>query len=201
LEVVGLERRNVALAAAVFARSFFDYPTITSHWPDAKRRARYLNRYLACTLEYGLRYGEVFTTQGGAGIAVWLPPGQTRTTTWRYVRSGFLRVPIMMGVREFLRALRSDGQLHEAHGEIMKNPHWYLWALAVDPDKQGNGVGTALLRKGTDKALAAGVPCYLETHDERNLGFFENAGFELVRALQIPGLDLQLFCMARVPEA
>ncbi len=143
--------------------------------------------------------GEVHTTPDVRAIAIWLPPGQTATTTWRYLRSGYLRVPLMMGLREFLSATRSDSQLHYLHGEIMERPHWYLWALAVDPDKQGKGIGTALLRHGAQKAQAQGMPCYLETHDEGNLPFYMREGFSLVRAAQIPGSDLRLWCLVREP--
>jgi ribosomal protein S18 acetylase RimI-like enzyme len=200
VNAIGLDPGKRSLAAAVFSRAFFDYPTVIAHWPDPSRRARSLDRYLACTIEYGLRYGEVYTTPDVAGIAIWLPPGQTRTTTWRYIRSGYFRAPTLMGLGQFLSGLRSDDQLHEVHGEIMKGPHWYLWALAVDPEQQNKGIGTALLRQGTEKAQAQHIPCYLETHAERNLPFFGKARFDLVRVVQVTGSDLRLWAMVREPS-
>jgi GNAT superfamily N-acetyltransferase len=144
-----------------------------------------------------LRYGQVYTTPDVAGIAIWLPPGQTQTTTWRYILSGYLRVPAMMGLPEFLKGLRNDGQLREVHGEIMQMPHWYLWALAVPPDRQRKGIGTALLRHGILRAQRQELPCYLETHDPDNLPFYRREGFDLVRTVQVTGSAVGMWCLVR----
>ncbi|MBN1139450.1 MAG: GNAT family N-acetyltransferase [Anaerolineae bacterium] len=200
MDAIRLEPSQREPVTRVYARAFFHYPMVTAYWPNPKRRERYLEWYMGCAVAYGLRYGEAYTTPDVAGIAVWLPPGQTHITTWRYIRAGYLPLPLVMGLRQFLTlTLRSDDLVHRVHGEIMQTPHWYLWGLAVDPDRQGIGIGTALLRPGLEKADAQYLPCYLETHDEKNLPFYARQGFELVRMVQVPDSDLRFWCMVREP--
>jgi ribosomal protein S18 acetylase RimI-like enzyme len=189
------------LAAKVLARSFFDYPMMTFYYPDPNRRTRYLEWYLGGAINYGLKYGQVYTTPNIMGVAVWLPPGQTHLSTWRYIRVGLLLAPFTMGLKHyFSQAMKNEDLTLKIHEEIMPGPHWYLWALAVDPDQQSRGFGTILLQPGLNAAASQRLPCYLETHDERNIPFYKKNGFELVRTEQIPGFDLRFWCLVREPH-
>jgi ribosomal protein S18 acetylase RimI-like enzyme len=200
MDAIRLEPSDRDAAARVFARSFFDYPLMTHYWPDQERRARYLERYLGWAINYGLRYGGVVTTPELAGIAIWLPPDQTHITTWRYILAGFLPLPVLMGIRHFsTQTMPSEDLMLQVHGEIMPGPHWYLWAVAVDPDRQGLGIGTALMQPGLERADAQRLPCYVETHDEENMAFYLNRGFDLVRCEPVPGSDLRFWCFVRQP--
>jgi ribosomal protein S18 acetylase RimI-like enzyme len=201
MDLVRLKPSEKRLAAKVYARSFFDYPMVTHYWPDPDRRARYLEWYLGCAINYGLAHGEVYTTPDIAGIAVWLPPGQTHISMWRYIRAGFLALPFAMGIVQFFTVtMPSDNLVERVHEEIAQGPHWYLWGLAVDPDRQGEGIGSMLMRPGLESAGAQHLPCYLETHSERNGAFYTKFGFNLVRTVQVPGSDLCFWCFLREPQ-
>lgn len=201
MDAIRLRPSDQKAAAAVFARAFFDYPIMVSHWPDPARRARYLPWYLGCAVNYALRYGEAYTTRDLAGLALWLPPHATHFTVWRYVRSGFLATPLIMGFRRsFEIAVQQDDAAQKAHEQIMPGPHWYLWMLGVDPGQQGIGTGCLLMQPGLDAADRQQLPCYLETHDEKNVPFYIKRGFELVHTQQIPGSDLRFWSFVRHPR-
>ena len=196
--VVRLESSRRDAAAQVYARAFFDYPSITATWPDPVRRRRYLAWYLGCAIQFGLLYGEVDTTPELAGLAIWLPPGRTDITTRRAIRAGFLLTPVRIGLVQFFRSKKLEDVPMAAHAEIMQQrPHLYLWGLAVDPQHQGQGTGTALLRTGLQRVDAQGMPCYLETHAEKNLAFYQKQGFEVVRSVKVPESELRFWCMLR----
>ncbi|MGO1056362.1 GNAT family N-acetyltransferase [Crossiella sp. CA198] len=55
--------------------------------------------------------------------------------------------------------------------------HLYLAFLGVTPDKQGTGIGGALLAEGLRRADAEGLPAYLEASSLRNLPLYERHGF------------------------
>ncbi len=200
--VIRLAPSGKKTAARVYARAFFDYPVMIAHWPDPARRRRYLEWYLGCAINYGCRYGEVYTTPDVAGLAIWLPPGQTHFTPWRYIRSGFLLTPLVMGIRRsFTQAMQYEDLAQKAHAQIAPGPHWYLWGLAVDPDQQGKGIGSALMQAMLERADAQHLPCYLETHDPKNIPFYRKHGFDIARTVKIPGSDLQFWSFLRAPRA
>ncbi|KAL8293758.1 hypothetical protein RQP46_000459 [Phenoliferia psychrophenolica] len=56
------------------------------------------------------------------------------------------------------------------------SPHWYLWQLAIRPEFQRRGAGTALLHWGCEQADSAGLSTYLKSSEE-GLSVFKRAGF------------------------
>jgi predicted N-acetyltransferase YhbS len=53
-------------------------------------------------------------------------------------------------------------------------PHWYLSHLGVDPDRQGHGLGSALLR--AMPPTRDGLPAYLECKPA-HVGYYARFGF------------------------
>jgi ribosomal protein S18 acetylase RimI-like enzyme len=78
------------------------------------------------------------------------------------------------------RALLEVERAHPAE------PHWYLAVLGVRPDRQGHGIGGALLEAGLARADADGLPCYLESSNPRNVGLYERHGFEITAEHWLP---------------
>lgn len=62
-----------------------------------------------------------------------------------------------------------------------KGRHWYLHAIGVHPDAQGQGVGRALLRHMLQ--LAGPDAIHLQTNDPANLPIYARYGFEVTGEL------------------
>jgi len=73
-------------------------------------------------------------------------------------------------------------QMDEHHPQT---PTWYLPFIGVDPRRQGEGLGSELLARGTARADAAGLPAYLEASSPRNRALYERHGFELAGEIQV----------------
>jgi GNAT superfamily N-acetyltransferase len=69
------------------------------------------------------------------------------------------------------------GQMGEAHPA---RPHWYLPWLAVEPGRQGDGLGGRLLAYCLEIVDGSGLPALLDTPNPRNVGFYERHGFVVV---------------------
>lgn len=201
MEAIRLRPAERESAAQALVRACFDSPMIAYYWPDLGRRVHYLERYWGCVVNYGLRYGQVYTTPDVTGLSVWLPPGQTHITPWRCSRAGYLALPLFLGFKEFFtRTIKNEGLVQQIHEEIMPGPHWYLWVIAVNRNHQGKGIEMALMRPGLQAADAQHLPCYLETYDVQTIPVYLKCGFGLVRAEQVPGSDLCFWCFRREPR-
>lgn len=76
---------------------------------------------------------------------------------------------------------------------------WYLSILGVSPERQGQGVGAALLQPTLAEADARGVPCYLETFGEHTLGFYRRVGFVPAASFVEPLTNARYWVLCRQP--
>jgi ribosomal protein S18 acetylase RimI-like enzyme len=172
----------------------------TFYFPDPQHRTRYLPWYFKNVLNTALRYGAVYTTPEVSGVIFTLPPGHTRISIWEYIQSGFLLTAFVLGFRNYKRSMECEDFVGATHADLMKNrPHVYLWGLAVDPNQKAQGIGTALMRPLLAQADAERMPVYLDTHDERNVRYYQKHGFNLLRTTCIPKHGLPIWCMLREP--
>ena len=200
MEIIKLDPRQIHRASDVLAASFFDYPMFTFYFPDPQRRTRYLPWYFKNILNAALRYGEVYTTPEVFGVIFTLPPGHTKISIWEYIQCGFLLTAFKLGFRNYKQSMECEDFVGTTQIALMKNrPHYYLWGLAVDPQKKVQGIGSALMQPVLAQANAQKMPIYLETHDEKNVRYYQKHGFELLYTTCIPKYHLPIWCMLREP--
>lgn len=80
-----------------------------------------------------------------------------------------------------------------------RDEHWYLGTLGVDPEEQGRGAGGALLARWLAQVDREGLPAWLETDGEDNVGFYERRGFAVEERITV--LDVPVWLMRRRPAA
>jgi ribosomal protein S18 acetylase RimI-like enzyme len=151
-------------------------------------------------IHFCLLFGEVYTTPTLKGVACWTAPGQANLNGWQMLRSGFALPRAIMRYRPATRErfLTVLAVMERVRHEVMpKNNYWYLWALGVEPDYQGQGIGGRLLQPVLEKANAAGLACYLETETERNVTLYRKHGFYVAREETIAWLDQKIWMLRR----
>jgi ribosomal protein S18 acetylase RimI-like enzyme len=79
--------------------------------------------------------------------------------------------------------------------------HWYLWFLGVEPERQGQGLGSKLLRSLSAKAEADAVACYLETDTASNVKIYERHGYEVQSEEVLPPGNVRFWFMKRAETA
>jgi GNAT superfamily N-acetyltransferase len=191
----------VPRAEEVLGRAFFDDPLWTWVLPDDADRRRALGWFMGVGVRYGHAHGTVHAMGPSVeGCAVWLPPGDSDFLPERGVELGMNEAPEQLGEAAFLRFLTAMSHLEPFHHEQMPDDHWYLMILGVDPPRQRQGVGGALLQPVLARADEAGQRCYLETQRERNVPFYQAHGFEVAVETDIPDGGPHMWLMARSPR-
>jgi ribosomal protein S18 acetylase RimI-like enzyme len=67
--------------------------------------------------------------------------------------------------------------LKASHVSLMPDKHWYVAVVGTEPDVQGTGQGSALMKRITQMADRANADCYLEANGPDNKTFYEKFGF------------------------
>jgi GNAT superfamily N-acetyltransferase len=109
-------------------------------------------------------------------------------------------MPQEMGQEAFQRLMVMKRHFDELRERDAIEPHWYLWTLGVDPPRQGQGVGGALMQPVLSRADEAGLPCYLEADKAKNVPFYQRHGFEVVVEDDLPDGGYHYWTMKRPPH-
>jgi len=192
ITVVHLTKPDFQLAAGMLAAALRDEPGFASVVPDPVRRAQVMGVLLKILVRDAFPFGNVWIARDNGhivGTAIWYAPGDFPMTALRQFRIAPAMLPMLRFGRSMVTSLgKMEGN---AKAAFPKDPCWYLAALGVDPERQGQGIGSTLMRTvlaeidttggGAGRAArgAAGRAAYLETGEEINVRFYERFGFEV----------------------
>lgn len=141
----------------VIADAFHDLPP--SRWliPHPAGRRAVFPGYFGIFVAHALDSGIVHTTHDRAAVALWMPVSENGPS----LPAGYDRQLAAATNPWTERFVTFDGALDRRHPR--GTAHHHLAMLAVRPDRQGNGIGTALLRAyHATLDRGNGTPAYLE---------------------------------------
>ena len=169
--------------AEVLGRAFEDDPPFVWMLPDDRTRATRNRRFFETLVRTeALAHGgvEVACADGAiVGGAVWYPPGGWTAAMSLRTALGYVRA---FG-RRLGRAASLSTAMARAHPH---QPHWYLYAIGVEPARQGSGAGGALLRSRLARCDQEGQPAYLESSKLANVPLYQHFGFEPAAPIALP---------------
>ena len=168
-------------AVRLFSRAFNADPLFRNGWPDETERARCMPYVFRWNLRHGQMFGLVLATADSLdGIVIAYPPGDDAFSPERIDRSGYAVIGEMIGPAAWTRFNEPFFVADMVLQDVVKEPHWYLDAIAVDPARQRSGVGGELLREIGGRADADSVPVVLLTFQPHNVPLYEKHGYERV---------------------
>ena len=140
--------------------------------------------------------GETYMTTDASGVIVWRPPPGKHVTLPQEWREMMPAVRRQSGrrVRRFEFMVR---RLEEAHPDT---PHWFLFVIGVHPSRQGQGIGSALIRHMTQRLDRDGMPSYLQSSKERNVPVYGRHGFQVLEKMRIGSNGPYIWRMWREPK-
>ncbi|MFW9987421.1 MAG: GNAT family N-acetyltransferase [Candidatus Odinarchaeota archaeon] len=198
-----ITERQAKSAAKTLARAFHDYPIHIYLFPDEDKRSRKVPILMEYLVRYGIIYGEVYGSSPNLeGVAIWLPFWDAEMTEERFIKC---RMSYRDG-RELLSVVdegfsknfepieQCDYRCHKQYADFF---NWYLYPIGVDPDHQGSGYAGILLRSKFEEIDKQDIPCYLETHKEKNVSLYQHFGYKTVETGIIRGTDLTFWAMLR----
>lgn len=161
---------DLLVAASVVAGAF--HPLAVARWlvPDEMQRLRMFPGYFAIFLEHAFEHGAVDLSPGREAVAAWLPhTGPSVPAPADYDR----RLAEVAG--GWLGRFTTFDALLEEHHPTWA--HHYLALLAVRPDRQGRGLGSALLEHHHAELDRAGLPAYLEASSRSSRSLYLRHGY------------------------
>jgi ribosomal protein S18 acetylase RimI-like enzyme len=173
--------QDIPAMADMLSRAFHEDPIVEWVFQDEQIRPKYTRRFFAGRARVLIGQREIHLADDGAAAAMWARPDEWRDPPLQALKELAILVP---GVgRRVMHVMRGLVRV-EAHHP--KPPHWYLAVLGTEPDRQGEGLATALLKGVLEDCDSNEVPAYLETGTERNVAFYTRHGFKVREELRLP---------------
>ena len=196
---VEARRSDLAAVAADLSDAFAD--DVMFDWilrADARRDAARLSffSFLVANMAFGL--GRIERPAVGGAAAIWLPFASLKPTP---LLTELRALPVLLGatgLARFGRLAAVRETMDKSHP--MDRPHAYLMFIGVSRAAQGHGVGSRLLKVGTDRCDATAMPAYLETQTERNIALYRRHGFEVISENKARPDAPPLWSMWREPQ-
>ncbi|WP_427920048.1 GNAT family N-acetyltransferase [Streptomyces sp. cg40] len=162
--------------------AFQDDPVSGWIFPDAGYRRRTHHKLMAAFTDAVFADGRIDLAEDGMACALWLSvPGEPHAADGE---------DEAVQLREFVdpdnERVETIARLM-AEGHPTGRAHEYLWMIAVTPDRQGEGLGAALIRHVLERCDREGLPAYLEASSERSTKLYERLGYAFTDAtLDLP---------------
>jgi ribosomal protein S18 acetylase RimI-like enzyme len=165
-------RVNESRVIAAITAAFAEDPVVRWMYPDGWGYWEYFPDFARAFAGKAFANDTADELEGHGCAAMWLPPGiEPDEAAVVGVLQRTLRRGILSEVFEML------GQMAQFHPT---GTHWYLPMIGVDPREQGQGLGSALLRRGLARCDRDQLPAYLESTNPRNVPLYERFGFKVV---------------------
>ena len=132
----------------------------------------------------------VFADENIYGASLWHPPGVHFNP--EVLSSSFADIPEerIKNVLKFLLELENF---------IPNEDHWYLSFIALDPSKQGIGLGSLILKEALQVIDEQGKLAYLQSSNPQNISLYLRHGFEVTGEIQV-GSSPVMTPMIRNPQ-
>jgi ribosomal protein S18 acetylase RimI-like enzyme len=187
---------DCAVVARVQARAFFDDPLQVWALPDETTRLAVLERVFELLSRHAsVPAGESYTDSTRACAAFWVPPGGF--VPGREEAAAMAPILEVLGADANARFRAAEDTMRARRPADL---HFYLQGLGVDPPRQGEGLGSAVVHPVLERCDADRIPAYLETTKERNVGFYARHGFAVVGRTRLPLDGPPMWFMAREPR-
>ncbi|MFE1246752.1 GNAT family N-acetyltransferase [Streptomyces sp. NPDC058735] len=172
------------LVVRLLDEAFQDDPVSGWVFPGVEERRANHPGLMAAFTDIVLTAGRVDVAEDGSACALWMSvPAQDG-----HEGDGEDEGPAQ--VRE---AVDPDNERIELIGRLTAavhptgRAHEYLWMIGVAPDRQGEGLGTALIESVLERCDREGLPAYLEASSARSRALYERLGFALAgRVIDLP---------------
>jgi GNAT superfamily N-acetyltransferase len=169
--IVRAGQADIGVLSQVIADAFF--PLAPCQWliaAPAARRAIFPG-YFRMYVEHAMADGQVDTTPGRDAAALWIPLGPQLPGP----PDGYDEHLAQITGPWAERFAVFDAELDDHH--LTGVEHHHLAILAVHPDRQGQGIGTALLDAHHAVLDQQGMTAYLEASDERTRRVYLHRGY------------------------
>lgn len=162
---------------------------------DERRQEAIREFWSVCFRRMSLPFGCVDVVEDGSAAALWIPPEK-----WNLGPLTQLSLlPAFMRALSAPRLIHGIGCINRIQAYHPSAPHYYLLGMGVEPTRQGQGIGSQLLRRRLESCDAQRLPAYLEASTRSSRALYERMGFVTQQEIRMAPDAPPMWAMWREP--
>jgi len=182
----------------MLARAFQNDVLMQFLFPDEQERKAKSHLFYEFIIRYGVMCGEVYAVSPMMeGVSVWLDSKYGEFPQHSMEKAGIDGLIARVGLEVAEKISTFTGFLRFKREHILPFRHCYFWILGVEPEFQGQGLASRIIRPKLKELDRNGLHCYLETQSRKNASLYEHYGFVITETFPLEGFDQVLYCMVR----
>ncbi len=189
-----LKRVQVEPAAKVLARAFENDPLHIAYFPDPNKRLKQNYHLMIFCIRFCMRFGEVYTTSPNLeGIVLWIlvDPKVNQQENPGSLFANWINFRLVVALGKAMEKVEFIYEYTRSiHYKLIPSLHWAGFIIGVDPEFQGKGYASSLIRPMLARIDKDHLGCYLDTNKEKNVGLYQHFGFKVLKRYQIPGTNV-----------
>ncbi|WP_113701375.1 GNAT family N-acetyltransferase [Nonomuraea lactucae] len=167
---------DAGAVAELIATAFASLDAVSYLVPDPEGRHEIMTAHFRILVDHAVEHGEIDVIDDGPAVAVWFPRTAPLPDPPGYERR------LAEATGPWVERFRALDALFDKHHPV--EPHHHLALLAVHPPRQGQGLGTALLRH--HHARLGRLPAYLEASSPRSRDLYLRHGYRPREEFALP---------------
>ena len=194
-----LKTKDMKKGGKVLADAFKHDPIWNNFFEKVENKEEKLPSFFQMPITYCKTYGGTYaTSENLEGIAGFMFGKYAKMSIWRLVMSGAIGPAMKVGMDIGKKMEPFDKLLYSERINNMKDRNFiYLMIIGVDSKCQGHG--KKLIKALIKKSEELNLPVYLETETENNVRLYKKFGFEMIKKIIIPDINLPMWEMIREP--
>lgn len=169
------------LVVNILTKAFHDNKSVNFVAKQDSRRVERIRKLMGYSFQVCMAFGEVWITSDNNACALILFSDQKKVTIQSIIWDATLAINVI-GIDRISKVLKRESNIKQHHP---KEPFAYLWFIGVNPDQQGNRIGTSLLLDVIKECDKRNKPIYLETSVDKNILWYNKLGFEIFHTLNL----------------
>jgi ribosomal protein S18 acetylase RimI-like enzyme len=184
IKILPMQPKEVDEAAFVLSKAFINTPyTGKILGGNTERHRRMLQ--LGFKNMIAKKPGDSVVAKDGNEIV-----GVMRMVKWpdcqNSIPKGMETIPLLIVARKVLRRLQEARKVWGVHDP--KKPHWHVDPIGILPGRQGQGIGSKLMKYYCERVDSQDMPAYHETDQMQNVRFYEKHGYKIIETEPIFGI-------------
>ncbi len=191
-----LEKNQIKDAAEIFAKAMMNDELHVFFFPDQASRFEKLVYLYEFKLE--LQYRKcIVTSRKLEGLAIWEKPGQQHSGLSLSEMFNGLKLIWQCGIVSLIKMIKYQTWASKTRDKLINQPYWYLDVVIVNPEHQGKGFASQLIKPILLEAEKNHQEVYLETQNKNNILIYDKYGFSLIKEIKLPNTDIIQYCMKK----